>query len=173
MTHLKISTHQFEDLQSHLPALFVFMLAPVLLTGSCWADRAQTAECQTGCPYSRIESWTASSCVSLPVVPLWTWQSGLHFHTCTHKNAPHNTIVFWSLKFNQNWVPTSYQILTYLLTPCSRVLLQKLTGLQLVKKFPAFYGTWRFITTFTNACHLSLSWPHSKYTIYLLQRLAK
>jgi len=26
--------------------------------------------------------------------------------------------------------------LTYLLTPCSRVLLEKLTGLQLVKKFP-------------------------------------
>jgi len=26
-----------------------------------------------------------------------------------------------------------------------------------VKKFPTFYGTWRFITTFTSACHLSLS----------------
>jgi len=42
-------------------------------------------------------------------------------------------------------------ILTYLL------LLEKLTGLQLVKKFPAFYGTWRFITALTSACHLSLS----------------
>ena len=30
---------------------------------------------------------------------------------------------------------------TYLLTPCSRVLLEKLAGSQLVKKFPAFYGT--------------------------------
>jgi hypothetical protein len=29
---------------------------------------------------------------------------------------------------------------TYLLTPNSRVLIEKLTGLQLVKKFPAFYG---------------------------------
>ena len=29
-------------------------------------------------------------------------------------------------------------IITYLLTPWSRVLLEKLTGLQLVKKFPAF-----------------------------------
>ena len=29
-------------------------------------------------------------------------------------------------------------LLTYLLTPCCRVLLEKLTGLQLVKKFPAF-----------------------------------
>ena len=32
-------------------------------------------------------------------------------------------------------------LLTYLLTPWSRVLLEKLTGFQLVKKFPSFYGT--------------------------------
>ena len=32
-------------------------------------------------------------------------------------------------------------LLTYLLTPWCRVLLEKLTGLQLVKKFPAFQGT--------------------------------
>ena len=37
---------------------------------------------------------------------------------------------------------------TYLLTPLSRVLLKQLTSSQLVKKFPAFYGTQRFITTF-------------------------
>jgi hypothetical protein len=57
----------------------------------------------------------------------------------------------------------------WILTPWSRVLLEKLTGSQLVKKFPAFYGTWGFITTFTSARHLSLSWttfiqsipPHS------------
>jgi hypothetical protein len=30
---------------------------------------------------------------------------------------------------------------TYLLTPWCRVLLEKLTGLQLVKKFPTFHGT--------------------------------
>ena len=48
--------------------------------------------------------------------------------------------------------------ITYLLTPWRRVLLEKLTGLQLVKKFPAFYGTRRFITTLTSICHLSLSW---------------
>jgi len=60
---------------------------------------------------------------------------------------------------------TGIQILlllkTYLLTPWSRVLLEKLTGLQLVKKFPAFYGTWRFITALTSARHLSLSWASS------------
>jgi hypothetical protein len=46
--------------------------------------------------------------------------------------------------------------LYYLLTPGSRVL-EKLTDLQLAKKFPAFYGTRRFITAFTSARHLSLS----------------
>ena len=48
-------------------------------------------------------------------------------------------------------------ILTYLLTPWSRVLLENLTGFLLVKKFPAFYGTRRFITVCTKARHLSLS----------------
>jgi hypothetical protein len=46
---------------------------------------------------------------------------------------------------------------TYSLTPWSRVLLEKLTGSQLVKKFHAFYGTQKFITAFTRALHLSLS----------------
>jgi hypothetical protein len=49
-------------------------------------------------------------------------------------------------------------LLTYLFTPWCRVLLEKLTGLQLVKKFPAFYGTRRFITAFTSFRHPSLSW---------------
>jgi len=46
-------------------------------------------------------------------------------------------------------------LLTYSLTPWCRVLLQKLTCLQLVKKFPAFYATRKFITAFTSARHLS------------------
>jgi len=44
----------------------------------------------------------------------------------------------------------------YLLTAWSRVLLEKLTGFQLVKKFPAFYGTRKFITVLTSAHHLFL-----------------
>jgi len=50
---------------------------------------------------------------------------------------------------------------TYLLISWSRVFLEKLTGFQLVKEFPAFYGTRRFITVFTSARHLSLSWASS------------
>jgi hypothetical protein len=45
----------------------------------------------------------------------------------------------------------------YFLTPWSRILLEKLTGFQLVMEFPAFYGTRRFITAFTSARQLPLS----------------
>ena len=57
-------------------------------------------------------------------------------------------------------------ILTYLLTPWRRVLLEKLTGLQLVKKFPAFHGTLRFITALTSVRHLSISWASPIQSIY-------
>jgi len=46
------------------------------------------------------------------------------------------------------------------MTPCSRVLLERLTVTQLVKKLPAFYGNRRFITVFTTDRHWSLSSPH-------------
>ena len=48
-------------------------------------------------------------------------------------------------------------LLNSFLTPWNTILLQKLTGSQLLNKFPAFYGTQRFITAFTSAYHLSLS----------------
>jgi len=53
-----------------------------------------------------------------------------------------------------------------ILIPWCRVLLQKLTGLQLVKKFPAFHGTRRFITALTSVRQLSLSWASSIQSIY-------
>jgi len=62
-------------------------------------------------------------------------------------------------RFN-SWVmklTNHLHILTYLLTPWCRVLLEELTGLQLVKKFPALYGNLRFITALTSVRHLSLS----------------
>jgi len=60
-----------------------------------------------------------------------------------------------------------YRITTipYVITPQSRVLLEKPTGFQLVKKFLAFYGTWRFITAFTSVRHQSLSWASSIQSI--------
>ena len=54
----------------------------------------------------------------------------------------------------------------FILTAWSRVLLEKLTGLQLVKKFPAFHGTRRFVTALTSVRHLSLSWASPIQSIY-------
>jgi len=53
-------------------------------------------------------------------------------------------------------VHTLTYLSTYLLTSWSRVLLEKLTIFQQVKKFPAFYGTRKFITAFKSARHLSI-----------------
>ena len=49
----------------------------------------------------------------------------------------------------------------YVLTQWCRVLLEKLTGSQLLKKFHAFCGTRKFITAVTTARHLYLSWARS------------
>ena len=56
---------------------------------------------------------------------------------------------------------------SYLLTPWCRVLLEKLTGMQLVKKFPVFHGTRRFITALASFRPLSLSWASPIQSIYL------
>jgi len=52
-------------------------------------------------------------------------------------------------------------LLTYLLTPWSIVLLDKLTGSAASQEIPRIFGTRRFITVLTNARHLSLSWDNS------------
>jgi hypothetical protein len=44
------------------------------------------------------------------------------------------------------------------LTPWSEVFLENWVVSHLFKKFPAFDVTWRFITVFTRARHLSVSW---------------
>ena len=46
---------------------------------------------------------------------------------------------------------------TYLLTPWSRVLHEKLTGSAASQEIPPIYGTRRFLTVPTSARHLSLS----------------
>ena len=89
---------------------------------------------------------------------------------------------FWATCFDFLWfifMPSKVQIqddsqrvetcrprIAYLLTSCCRVPLEQLTGLQLVKKFPTFHGTWRFITALTSVRHLSLSWATPIQSIY-------
>ena len=65
-----------------------------------------------------------------------------------------------------NEILSKQLLLNYLLTPWCRVLLEKLTGLQLVKKFLAFHGTRRFITALTSFRHLSLTWASTIQSIY-------
>ena len=50
---------------------------------------------------------------------------------------------------------------SYLLTPWSRVLLEKLTGSAVSQEIPRIFGTRRFLTVLTSARHLSLSWANS------------
>ena len=56
---------------------------------------------------------------------------------------------------------TAYHLLTYLLTyiltPWSRVLLEELTGSAASQEIPRIFGTRRFLTVPTSARHLSLS----------------
>jgi hypothetical protein len=53
-------------------------------------------------------------------------------------------------------------LLTYLLTPRSRVLLEKLTvNFAASREIPRIYGTRNFLTVPTSARHLSLSWANS------------
>ena len=77
----------------------------------------------------------------------------------------HNTGMVPSVSTASVGVTVTY-LLTYLLTPWCRVLPKKLTGLQLVKKFPAFHGTRRFITAITCIRHLSLSWASPIQSLY-------
>jgi hypothetical protein len=57
------------------------------------------------------------------------------------------------------------QLFNWLTYSWSWALLEELPILQLLKNFPAFYGTHRFITVFTRALHWSLSWARSIQSI--------
>ena len=84
----------------------------------------------------------------------------LHDNKLTHTDLKPENILFvdsdFEICYNSKKV-IFYNLFTYLITPWSRVLLENLTSLQLVKKFPSFYGTQRFISSFTSYYHLSLS----------------
>ena len=68
-----------------------------------------------------------------------------------------------SFKFMYCTQPTYSYLLTYSMVQSPS---EKLTGLQLVKKFPEFHGTRRFITALTSFRHLSLSWASPIQSIY-------
>jgi hypothetical protein len=74
--------------------------------------------------------------------------------------------LFYSTLHKTTLISLFNNSLNYLLTSRCRALLEKLTGLQLVKKFPAFHGTRRFITALTSVRHMSLSWASPIQSTY-------
>jgi len=82
----------------------------------------------------------------------------LHSDMFRHNNAIFREYISRLKPFIIKWIT--------LLTPWCRVFLEKLTGLQLVKKFPVFHGTRTFITALTIVRHLSLSWASPVQSIY-------
>jgi hypothetical protein len=74
--------------------------------------------------------------------------------------------LLYSSSLSHYTASSTIQSRQYLLTPWCRVLLEQLTGLQLVKKFPAFHGTRMFITALTSVPHPSLSWASPIHSTY-------
>jgi hypothetical protein len=101
---------------------------------------------------------------SVPTHWPFFWLSPLSLVCLCHACPTFWPVLCWNSKLSYTYIcrmalpETFWHHCTYLFSPWSRVLLEKLTSLKLVKKFPAFYGTRRFITAFTSARHLSLSW---------------
>jgi len=63
-------------------------------------------------------------------------------------------VPFSTARFN---IQKSRNVIIYLLTPWSRVLLEKLPGSAASQEIPRIFGTRRSITVLTSARHLSLS----------------
>jgi hypothetical protein len=107
----------------------------------------------------RRQSWSGKRLLHLPVNELRTSSpQSVHY---SDQNILFNT---WARLHRISAYLLTY-LLTSLLTLWSKVLLEKLTGFQLVKKFSSFYGTRRFITAFTSTRHLSLSWASSNQSM--------
>ena len=107
-----------------------------------------------------------------------TW-SNIRSKILKHKLIHHALILIWILNswedLNSQYyalmhstetclrlgLPNTLSSFSNLLTPWSRVLLEKLTGSAASQEIPGIFGTQRFITVLTSARHLSLSWASS------------
>ena len=100
-----------------------------------------------------------------------TVQYGTVKYSTVQYSTVHYVPADWLWLNHRTWITGNWladwltDLVTYLLTPRSTVLLVKLTNSQLVNKFFAFYGTRKFITAFTSVRHLSLSWARSNQSM--------
>jgi len=113
--------------------------------------------------YVNFETGVRAELPLCPVSCLGDWN---YVMLCS---PPMHSTIYYSLRIFQGyWTRRKTNLtylLTYLLTPWSRVPLKNLNGSHLVKRFPEFYRTRRFIITFTSARQLSLSWASSTQSI--------
>ena len=146
-----------------------------LFCGSCtFAENIKTFSClHVQCPISlyylnKIGIFSTDFCknpqcqISLHFIH---WE--LRWITADRRTDGHyeGNGLFSRVKFSQQKCETKCSW-PYLLTPWCRVLLENLTGLQLVNEFPAFHGTRRFIIALTSVRHLSLSWASPIQSIF-------
>ena len=112
-------------------------------------------------------SWPANKFAASQEIPRISRNQKVHYRT--HKRPPTVSILG---QLNPVHISTSHLLeicpniihpFTYLLTYS---MVQSPSGLQLVKKFPAFHGTRKFITALTRVRQLSLSWASPIQSIY-------
>jgi len=109
-----------------------------------------TAYMHSACRYAWIHTYTYVQTYILTYIHTYI---GTYIRVRTYMTYTHIQNTYFTYMYIHYIVHT--YIYTYIITPWCRVL-EKLTGLQLVKKFPAFHGTRRFITALTSVRHLSI-----------------
>jgi len=98
--------------------------------------------------------WNSEGCVDrIWFVQHWCWVQHVEGYN-------------WNYWLGKKCIYVHMYLYNYLHNPCSTVVAGKLTVSQLVKKFLEFYETRKFITAFTSASHLSLSWARSIQSTY-------
>jgi hypothetical protein len=80
---------------------------------------------------------------------------GLHFSKSYNGVSEQQHITAVALSWQ--WTLQGLELPSLILTPWSRVLLEKLTDFAASQEIPRIYGTRKFITVLTSARHLSLS----------------
>ena len=167
------------SLRCNRPAIFEHLTS--LLLSQVWrhvnAVKTDKAYCSWGKRYCSRMTRTAASLIS--------WVGSLRVNRTDKTYLLSETwfcasvdicrfplvVVCWGVPLQQYCSRIFVQLLrdTSCLLAClfhGAVFLEKPTGFQLVKKFPTFYGTRRFITAFTSTRHLSLSWASSIQSIH-------
>ena len=102
----------------------------------------------------------------------WTNYTDRRKPKCCNKNLSqhqffHHILHEWAcpVSVNQNLTYILNQLIKptcmHLLTPWSRVLLEKLTVSAASQEIPRIFGTRMFLTVLTSARHMSLSWANS------------